>query len=113
MGDFNCEYTETAITEYCDLYNLKNLINEQTCFRNIEDPTCIDLILTTMYRSFQNSTTAECGLSDLLKMNITVLKSFFRKAPPQIISYRDYKNYSHANLRKELEETLTPNIYIV
>ena len=34
MGDFNLETSETALTNFYDLYELKNVVNEPTCFRN-------------------------------------------------------------------------------
>ena len=55
MGDFNAEPNEPAIFDFCD-YNTKNIIKEKTCFKNSENPKCIDLILTNRRRSFQDST---------------------------------------------------------
>ena len=53
MGDFNAEFQNHFLKEFCDLYNLKTLIKEPTCFKNPENPTCIDLMLTNSYRSLQ------------------------------------------------------------
>ena len=87
------------------IYNFKNLIKEPTCFKNQENPSFIDLILTNNFRAFQNSTVIETGLSDFHKLTVTVMKTFFKKKLPKIVSYRDYKNYTHDNFRKELEYT--------
>ena len=76
--------------EFCDSYNLKNLIKEPTCFKNASNPSCIDLMLTNS-RSFQNSLNIETGLSDFHKMTLTVLKTIFPKVKPEIILYRNYK----------------------
>ena len=46
IGDFNPQMEEDAMKEFCDTYNLKNLITEPTCFKNAQNPTLIDLILT-------------------------------------------------------------------
>ena len=46
MGDFNSEGTETEMTEFCETYNLTNLIKEPTCFKNPLNPSSIDLLLT-------------------------------------------------------------------
>ena len=35
-------------------------------------------------------------------MTLTVLKSSFKKKPPKIVSYRDYKSYSNENFINEL-----------
>ena len=88
--------------DFCDVYNLKNLIKVPTCFKNPEKPTSIDLMLTKSYRSFQNSCTIETGLSDFHKMIVTILKTYFQKKEPKIIQYRDYKNFSEVEYREFL-----------
>ena len=47
--------------DFCGIYNTKNIIKEKICFKNCENPTCIDLILTNRPRSFQDSTVIETG----------------------------------------------------
>ena len=97
MGDFNCDPADLEVIEFCELFNLKNLKHELTCFKSLTK--CIDLILTNRKRSFQNSCRVKTGLSNFHKMTLTVLKMFFKK----LILYRDYKNYSNEGFRKELD----------
>ena len=106
MGDFNAEPKEKELIEFCNSYCLKSLINEPTCYKNINNPKCIDLILTNRSRSFQNSDTLETGLSDFHKMTLTVMKTQFQKLPPKIIIYRDYKNYEHNQFNREFNDML-------
>ena len=106
LGDFNSEPTETCISEFIGNYNLKNLVNEPTCYKNQLNPSCIDLILTNRCMSFQNTTTVETGISDFHKMTITILKTSFKKKKPKIISYRNYKKFSNTSFRNELMEQL-------
>ena len=87
LGDFNSETHETIMAEFCDLYNIKNLITSPTCFKSLLNPTSIDVMLTNKFRSFQNSLILETGLSDHHKMTITVLKCNFCKQEPTIITY--------------------------
>ena len=75
IGDFNSEITETNMDEFCNIYNLKSLIKENTCFKNPSNPSCIDLMLTNRSRSFIGSQTVELGVSDFHKMTVTVLKA--------------------------------------
>ena len=71
-----------------NIYNLKNLIKGPTCFKNPDKPSCIDLILlTNKIRSFQGSHIIETGISDFHKMVITVMKIYFKKQEPKIITY--------------------------
>ena len=55
MGDFNAEPADTIVSNFCEIYNLKNIIREKTCFKNPNNPSCIDLIITNRPKSFQNS----------------------------------------------------------
>ena len=70
LGDFNAEPEEESISEFLNLCNLKNLVKQNTCFKNSDKPTCIDLILTNCPRSFQNTGTFETGLSDFHKRTL-------------------------------------------
>ena len=100
LGDFNATIKETSVKDFCDFYHLRSLINVPTCFKNYNNPTCIDLILTNRARSFQNSCTIETGLSDFHKMIVTVMKTTFRKLPPKVIYYRDFRNFDNKNYRQ-------------
>ena len=102
LGDFNEEIKENAMMEFCETYNLSNLIKEPTCFKNPLNPSSIDVILTNHPRSFQNSLAIETGLSDHHRLTITVMRAFFPKQSPIIISYRDYKHYNENAFRNEL-----------
>ena len=107
MGDFNSEPNEPAISDFCEIYNTKNIIKEETCFKNPENPTCIDLILTNRPRSFQDSTVVKTALSDFHKMYITVMKMYHCKQRPSVTTYRKFKNFSNIEFMKDLEEHLT------
>ena len=109
IGDFNSEPTEPAMDEFCELYNLTNLVKEPTCFKNPNNPSLIDLMLANHPRSFQDTSVIETGLSDCHKMTVTVLKVHFQKLPPKVITYRDYKNFNTEIFEKKLSELLVPH----
>ena len=73
---------------FCDSYEFKNLNKDATCYKNPENQSCIDLILTNNANSFQNSGVIETSLSDFHKMTVTVMKTRFGKLKPNIIHYR-------------------------
>ena len=54
-GDFNPEVQETILNNFLELYNLRNLVYETTCFKLLQNPTCIDLFLTNCNKSFQHT----------------------------------------------------------
>ena len=72
LGDLNSEPTESAVRDFCQIYGCKNLIKENTCFKNQEKPSCIDLIITNRPKCFQNSVAIETGLSYFHEANITL-----------------------------------------
>ena len=78
LGDFNSELSEKAMNDFCEIYSLKSLIKDPTCFKSINNPSTIDLILTNNQRHFTNSTIIETGLSDHHKLTVTVLKLIFK-----------------------------------
>ena len=84
MGDFNSEVTEPSMSEFCNIYNLRNLVKEPTCYKYQLIPTPIDLILTNRYKCFQNTINVETGLPDFHKMTLTVLKTKYKKGRPKM-----------------------------
>ena len=85
---------------------MSNLIKEPTCFKSIENPSSIDIMLTNKKQSFQNSMTIETGLSDFHKMTVTVMKRYFKKNDPVTIEYRDLKNVDPIAFREDLRYQL-------
>ena len=89
------------------IYNTKNIIKEKICFKNCENPTCIDLILTNRPRSFQDSTVIETGMSDFHKMRVKVMKMYHCRQKLPDITYRKLEIISNTEFMKDLEEHLT------
>ena len=107
LGDFNAEPEEESISKFLNLYSLKNLVKQNTCFKNPDKPTCIvDLILTNCSCSFHNTDTFETGLSDFHKLTFTVLKQHFPKQKPRVVIHRQYKNFRNDYFRIDLENAL-------
>ena len=102
LGDFNSTMSEKAMKDFCEMYNLENLIKEPTCYKNPSNPSSIDVMLTNKKLSFQNSMTVETGLSDCHKMIITVLKRYFKKHDPITINYRNWKLFDEKKFRNDL-----------
>ena len=74
VGDFNAEEHEICMDNFLVQNDLKNLVKEKTCYKNPENPSCIDLFLTSVPSSFQNTKTYFNGFSDFHKLVVTVLK---------------------------------------
>ena len=105
-GDFNSEINENAMKVFCETYNLKNLIKQDTCFKNPLNPSSIDVILTNREKSFHNTITVGTGLGDHHKMTVSVLKTYVPKQAPVVIKYRDYRKFDNQQFRHDLQSRL-------
>ena len=72
--------------EFWDLFNLTNLIRNETCFTRDHKST-IDLILTNKPKSFQNTCITETGLSGFHKLISTFFKTQITRLEPRIVFY--------------------------
>ena len=87
--------------DFCDKYNLESLITEPKCNKTLENPTCIDFLLTNHLGSFQNSFVFETSdLSEFHKTTMTVIKRSFQNLQPSVINYRDNRRFQN-NVVKE------------
>ena len=63
-GWFSC-MDDSPMKTFAEIYKLRNLVKEPTCFKNPQNPACIDLILTNKLLSFKNTYVIETGLSQI------------------------------------------------
>ena len=106
LGDFNGSADYETMKNVCSSYGLHSLIKQPTCYKNPENPSCIDPILTNKAKSFQSTCVIETELSDFQRMTISVLKMHFRKLPPKVISYRDFKIFENERFMNSLQSAL-------
>ena len=105
-GDFNVEDTNDCLKDFLFQFNAKNLVREKTCFKNPENPSCIDLLLTNSNRSFLNTKSITTGLSDFHNLVLTMMRTTFPKAKPKIIEYRDYRRFNIDNFEYQLSSSI-------
>ena len=86
MVDFNGYISERTLTTFFILCKFKNLVKESTCYKNPNNPSCIDLFLTNCARNFHNTCIFETGLSDFHKLVVTAPRSKFESLSPKTIS---------------------------
>ena len=101
LGDFNVTDDEHHIKSFSENYGLKNIIRQPACYKNSNNPACIDLILTHVPRSFQSTCVVETGLSDFHLMTLTVMRKSFKKYQPKTVNYRSYKNFFNEKYREK------------
>ena len=81
-------------------------IVSSTCFKNPENLTCIYLILTNKPLYFQSTCVIETGLSDFHRVTVSVLKTYFCKLPPKVVTCKDFKRFENETLMDSLKLTL-------
>ena len=91
--------------KFCASCSLKSLIKEPTCFKSVDNPSCIDLILTNHPKCFQNSGVYETGIFNFHKLTFTV--HIFRR-PNRELSNREITN-TLITFRDELIRELFSN----
>ena len=66
-GDSNTEVSN-VLSIFLYQHDLENLVKDNTCFKNANNPSTIDLFLTNNSLAFQSTTTTLTGLSDCHKL---------------------------------------------
>ena len=106
LGDFNSCRDDSPVIACCETYKLRNLVKHSTCYKNPQNPLCIDLFLTKKLLTFQTTTVIETELSDFHKMVVAIVKMSFPKMKLKVMRYRNYKTFNNDafvnSLRKEL-----------
>ena len=106
MGDLNSEVCENCLNGFCNVNRLKTLNRGPTCFKNPNNPSCIDLFLTNRQQYFQQTCAIETGISDFHKMVFTVMKTHYKKQKAKTIQYRNYKHFHEQSFNFELNSEL-------
>ena len=52
VGDFNAEVLQPCLSQFLYEYNAKNIVKENTYFKNALNPSCIDIFVTNGPLSF-------------------------------------------------------------
>ncbi len=108
-GDFNINEFQSELKSFLTQHNSSNLVKDNTCFKSVDNPSCIDLFITNSQRSFQNTKVLNVGCSDFHKMAITVMKTTFAKLKPKEVTYRNYKEFDDNNFKNDLINELSIN----
>ena len=101
---------EIILLEFLNAYNAKNIVKTKTCFKSIENPTCVDFIITDKSGSFKHTDVFETGISDDHKLVTTVMKAKFTKASSKYVHYRNYKNFNEQDFKLELRGKLEVDV---
>ena len=103
LGDFNTKDTEQILVDFNQQYDSKNIVKDPTCFKNVDNPSTIDLIITNSSRSCWNTKSFSNSLSDFHALVVTTLNIKFIKPRPKEIMYRNYKNFVIESFQRDLK----------
>ena len=93
----------SSIKAFCETDKFCSLNKKATCFKNPENPSCIDLILTNKHLRFQWPCEIETGLPDFYKMVLAMMKVDFPKGKALIINTKTIKNFRNETFRTSLQ----------
>ena len=100
---FNTKIGETCLDTLLYQHELRNVNKELTCYKNSENPSCTDFILTNNPRSFFKTSTFFTGLSDFHKLVLSVFNTTFCKSKPKEITNRNLKIFEEESFNHELK----------
>ena len=63
LGDFNVSFCNPVMEDICTSYGFKSLIAGPTCFKNSDNSSCIDMMLTNTPYILQHYFVLETGLT--------------------------------------------------
>ena len=106
-GDFNAKVGEKSFDTFLYQHGLTSINRYPTCYKNPNNPSCIDHILTNSPKSFFKTETVFTGLSDFHKLVLSVFKLHFSKAKAKEISYRDFRAFKENNFNRDLQNRLS------
>ena len=104
LGDLNINMMASgnSLSNFCDLYDMTNLVKEPTCFKSLNNPSLIDVILATQPKRFHKYIAFDTGLSDYHKMICISTKIHAPIRVPRKIKYRSFKNFSNDKYCEEV-----------
>ena len=82
-------------------------IGYPTCYKNLNNPSCIDHILTNSPKNFFKTETVFTGLSDFYKLVLSVFKLHFSKAKAKEISWRNFRDFKENSFNRDLQNRLS------
>ena len=106
-GDFNAQVGEKSFDCFLYQHGLTSINRYPTCYKNPNNPSCIDHILTNSSMSFFKTETVFTGLSDFHKLVLPVFKLHFLKAKTMEISYRNLRDFKKDNFNRDLQNRLS------
>ena len=105
IGDLNVNFSKSPhhLSQLCDSYDLKQLIKNPTCFKSLENPTLLDVILTSNPKSIKQTINIAIGISDFHNYISASTKIKCPTDEIKSVHYRSFKKFSEEKFIKDVE----------
>jgi hypothetical protein len=106
VGDLNVNfhYKTHELSDIMDSYNLKNIIKGSTCFKSVQNPSLLDVIITNRTKTLSGHLNTNIGLSDCHNLICTATKQNLYEMPEEMITYRSYKSFDEDNFLLDIQQ---------
>ena len=113
ISDFNSVVNQSCMKAFCESFNLSSLIKEPTCYKNPQNPSCMNLVLTKTPYSLQSSCVIETGLPDFHKMTVTVMKTTYKKLKLRTVKISVMTHFEKFFWRNWLRKILIETVMVL
>ena len=113
MEDLNSEACGNCLNGFCNVNSLKTLNTGQNCFKNPNNPWCIDLFSRNWQQCFLQTCAIDTGFSDF-QMVVIVMKIHYKKQKAKTTQYRNYKHFHEQSFNFEIfniKQWVAENLY--
>ena len=88
-------------------YELTSINRNPTCYKNPNNPSCIDHILTNSPKCCFKRETVFTGLSDFHKLVLSLFNLYFSKAKAKEMLYSNIRDFNENNFNRDLQNRLS------
>ena len=105
LGDLNVDLSKrpNPLSDLFDVYDLKNIVTEPTCFRNVHNPSLLDPIITNTPQRLITHLNVNIAVSDCHNLVCGVTRVNAPKFVPRKIFYRSFKKFDNDKYINDLK----------
>jgi hypothetical protein len=108
FGDLNFDMLNSnkcaTLNDFCDIFNLLQLVNGPTCFKKGCIPSLVDAIMTKKKSLCFKSQNVPTGVSDCHNIISTAIKGEVLHEPKKLRYYKSYKAFDIENFNDDIEQ---------
>ena len=105
IGDMNVNFMNknNVLIDTLNSFDLKQMIKEPTCYKSLQNPTLLDIILTNKPKSITKTVNITLGISDFHNYIAAAIKMPRPDEERRMITYRSLKNFNEKTYQNDLE----------